>query len=284
MGQEEILKQSFKEAASIAAVVPEALRPVAFQRALDEILGGSASDISQRRTSRPSSSGRAKVNQGKLRDTAVEDLVSKINRTQHPEVNDSMPVLQRSLAILQIAKDLGVDGLAAPRIAEILTEKFRIKTHRTHVSEQLSAATKLVDREKEGRGFTYRIMGAGEALLAEFSEGGVAEAAATAHKGTSRKPKKRRAGKAPKPKAESTKKQKSTGRGRPGPKAAIKMLIAAGFFSEARTMGDIQKRLKDKSGYVYKPTDLSPALGRLLRDGELDRDRNEDGKYEYQQS
>ncbi len=186
--------------------------------------------------------------------------------------------------LLKIAKDLGVDGLAAPRIAEILTEKFRIKTHRTHVSEQLSAATKLVDREKEGRGFTYRIMGAGEKLLEEFGGGESPEATAKTPKGTSPKRRKRRARGASKPETAQKKKSKSTPRGRPGPKAAVKILIDAGFFSQARTMGDIQKRLKDKSGYVYKSTDLSPALGRLLRDGQLDRDRNENGQYEYQQS
>lgn len=273
MKQAEVLKQTFEEAAGIAAVVPEPLRTVAFQRALDELLGDSGAHPS---SAKKSPAGRRSSRSAKPRETSLEELVSKINRTEHPEVTEEMPVLQRSLAILKIAKDLGVDGLAAPRIAEILTDKFRIKTRRTHVSEQLSGATKLVDREKDGLGFTYRIMGAGERSLAEFTDGNDDREGAP-------KPRKRSRRKTPKANTESKAKQKGS-RGRPGPKAAVTMLIDQGFFSQARTMSDIQSRLKDKSGYVYKSTDLSPALGRILRDGRLDRDRNENGQYEYQQS
>jgi hypothetical protein len=64
----------------------------------------------------------------------------------------------------------------------------------------------------------------------------------------------------------------------------IESLIQAGFFKDPKTISNIQDHLKTKVGHFYKPTDLSPALTRLLRDGQLDRDRNESGKYEYQQS
>jgi hypothetical protein len=280
------LKEAFKEAAAIASVVPESMQEGAFHRALDEILGdsggsspGEGSPRGAPRKRRPRrETGVAK------QDDSVDDLVAKINRTEHPEINDSMPVLERSLSILLIAKNLGIDGLSPPRIAEILTDKFRVKTRRQHVGAHLSSATKFVDRHKEGRGFSYRIMGAGEKHLEDFNgRGGQSSTGASSRKAPpKRAPRKRAPSKESKPKGDD--KPKRGTRSRPGPKAVIESLIQAGFFKDPKTISNIQDHLKTKVGHFYKPTDLSPALTRLLRDGQLDRDRNESGKYEYQQS
>ncbi len=283
MTGDKTLKEAFQEAAAIASVVPESMQEGAFHRALDEILGDSHHKVSSHGGKKRGPS-RAAV--PKKQEDAVDDLALKINRTDHAEINESMPVLERSLSILLIARDLGVDGLSPPRIAEILTEKFRVKTRRQHVSAHLSAATKFVDRHKEGRGFTYRIMGAGEKYLEDFKSGTQQSSPAKDSKKTSRKsaqaPRRRSGSK--KTKTKKTEKPKRGARGRPGPKAVIENLIQAGFFKDPKTISDIQDHLQMKLGHSYKPTDLSPALTRLLRDSQLDRNRNENGKYEYQQS
>ena len=280
------LKEAFEKAAAIASVVPESMQEGAFHRALDEILGDPEGSVSHKGSPRSAQKRRPRRTTGfnKQEESAADNLVDKINRTEHPEINDSMPVLERSLSILLIAKDLGSDGLSPPRIAEILTEKFRVKTRRQHVSTHLSSATKFVDRRKEGRAFTYRIMGAGEKHLEEFDSGSSRSVANANSQKVSRKRAPRRGASSKESKPTSTEKPKRGPRSRPGPKAMIENLIQAGFFKNPQTISNIQDHLKMKVGHFYKPTDLSPALTRLLRDGQLDRDRNESGKYEYQQS
>jgi len=70
-------------------------------------------------------------------------------------------------------------------------------------------------------------------------------------------------------------------RGRPGPKVMLDGLIDSGFFAKAKTGAEVIEYEKKHRGHTYKPTDLSPALVRLLRDGRLEREKNKDGIYEY---
>jgi hypothetical protein len=71
------------------------------------------------------------------------------------------------------------------------------------------------------------------------------------------------------------------GSGRPAPKAALLELKQAGYFATKRTIKDVRDYLEKKRGHKYTLQDLSPALLRLVRDGELDRDKNAEGQYEY---
>jgi hypothetical protein len=61
----------------------------------------------------------------------------------------------------------------------------------------------------------------------------------------------------------------------------IEALIEEGFFDSPKVISDIQDQLRDKRGAVFKATDLSPALVRLLRENALDRDRNDSNQFEY---
>jgi chromatin remodeling complex protein RSC6 len=182
--------------------------------------------------------------------------------------------VERSLRVLRLVKDAGVDGLSATEISKLLTDKFRVRTSRRGVALALDAAGRFVDRDKSSRQVTYRIMAAGERHLDTPRQESSQERSSEKRKSISRASKKRK----------SKKDGASVGkpaRGRPGPKAAVQALITDGYFSEPRTIGDIQERLRTKRGHTYKATDLSPALARLLRDGQLDRERNDDGHFEY---
>ncbi len=65
------------------------------------------------------------------------------------------------------------------------------------------------------------------------------------------------------------------------PSALVARLVDAGFFRTPRTLADVQRQLKDKSGHEIPTTSLSPVMTRLLRAGRLDRVRGADGVYEY---
>jgi hypothetical protein len=69
--------------------------------------------------------------------------------------------------------------------------------------------------------------------------------------------------------------------GRPGPKPALLDLKTKGFFSTKRTISEVRDYLQKKRGHNFTLQDLSPTLLSLVRSGELDRDRNTDGQYEY---
>jgi hypothetical protein len=80
--------------------------------------------------------------------------------------------LELFLMVLDISKsELGVDGLTAPEISRICTEKLR-KTeavHRSTVSSTLRDAGTMVDRieNPRGRGYAYRLNPVGEKYLKE---------------------------------------------------------------------------------------------------------------------
>jgi len=71
------------------------------------------------------------------------------------------------------------------------------------------------------------------------------------------------------------------GGGRPGPKAALLELKAKGYFGTKRTIKDVREYLEKKRGHKFTLQDLSPALLSLVREVELDRDKNAEGQYEY---
>src|ERR1700675_4270294 len=108
----EALKDAFKRAAEIAAVVPESMQEAAFHRALDQILGGRESTAGST-VARPrrSQSQTSTVRKPSTEDTATR-LIAGINRTAHPEITSATKVLDRALAVLWLAsRDFDIDGL-----------------------------------------------------------------------------------------------------------------------------------------------------------------------------
>lgn len=164
---EEQMKKLFRQAAEIAAEVPESMHEAAFHRAFDML-------------TQESEEVRAPVRQGKRSmqqsvkklpaqpetESVAEIVISGLDRTKYPEIGRATGVLDRSLHLLRAAKDeLDVDGMSPAQIARVLTEKFRVKTSADAVNQALAGADDKVDREKIGRSFTYRIMEKGEAYL-----------------------------------------------------------------------------------------------------------------------
>lgn len=67
-----------------------------------------------------------------------------------------------------------------------------------------------------------------------------------------------------------------------GPKAVLTKLVDEGFFVEPKQIGHIQSHCKDSLARNFKTSDLSPTLGRLIKDRILTREKNlENGQYEY---
>ncbi len=281
-------KELFKKAAEIASVVPEPMQDAAFQRALDMLQEG---DGRSEAPTKRSGSGKRASTERKRRESGktngrstIEVLVEGIDRTAHSEVGEAPKVLERALHILKISKDeFDIDGLSANEIATVLTEKFRLRTTRQRVNQVLDDASGLVDRvSRPGRqGAQYRIMDPGEKHLANPPTQDEKSKASTARKSTKR-------GSAEKKAARSSSKTTSKSSGRrkrvQGPRASLQDLLEAGYLNEPRTIGDLRSHLESKKGRIFKPSDLSPTLTRMLRDGLLDREKNEAGQYEYKRA
>jgi hypothetical protein len=65
-----------------------------------------------------------------------------------------------------------------------------------------------------------------------------------------------------------------------GQKALISALVSSGFFSKQRTVGDIRAQLS-KKGHSFKSNEISPTLGRLTREGILQRDMGATNQWVY---
>jgi hypothetical protein len=197
-------------------------------------------------------------------------------------VSQARKVLDRALIVLRIAaRDFEIDGLTAPEIARVLTEKFRQRTSRQAVTQALGAAHSMVDTGMRGRATVYRIMEGGEEYLDSGAQGPDRESApATSTRRRGRRTGGTRAtgGDGERP---GTQKKASRPARRRGPKAALEDLIDEAFFDQPRTINAAQEQLRHKRGVRFSLQELSPSLVRLLREGRLDRDRNESGQYEY---
>ena len=66
-----------------------------------------------------------------------------------------------------------------------------------------------------------------------------------------------------------------------GPTAILKKLYDDGFFSEARSIADICQYSDANLARKIKPNEISGKLARMVRDGELAREKNSDNQYEY---
>jgi hypothetical protein len=165
------LKDLTKRAADIVKDVPAALRPTAFVRIMDELLGKQrpAEVRETRRTTRTGgrTSSRARARTPDTSETdAADELMGTLDRTKHSEIREAEAVRERALWILRIAQDdHGIDGLGANQIARVLSEKFRIKTSGQAVRQALERSGDLVDRDARGPVVQYRIMARGETYL-----------------------------------------------------------------------------------------------------------------------
>lgn len=215
----------------------------------------------------------------------IQHLMSLLDRSAHPEIAPAGRVLDKAVNLLRIVRDdFGIDGLTAPQIARILSEKFRLPTSPQSVRTAFDRAHGIVDRVPGPDGaFRHRVTAHGEAYLADSDTGTTKPSARTRPRGGHRRKVKVQTdseiGSSPSKRAGSPPKRTES---RPGPKGMIEKLISDGFFEEGKTIGQVKDHLKKQYGYQYSPNQLSPSLVRLLRDGVLQRStREDDGQYEY---
>lgn len=133
------LQNMFEEAASIAATVPEDLRPAAFNRALDLLLARAGGGV-----------GAAEAD-AILRGSAKDKRILGIFGTEL--------VLEKSVDVLNFATSrLGLEELSAEQIAALVNERFGLPTTGSVVSLALTGASGLVRGMQRGGETLYRIV------------------------------------------------------------------------------------------------------------------------------
>jgi hypothetical protein len=289
MSENSELAELFKRAAAVAATLPESMQEAGFHRALDALQGASSQD-----TPKPPKRSVRKKPELKDDDADAVALLKDLDRDRAVDVDDQDGAQAKALALLRVAfRELGIDGLTASQIADVLREKFRFRVTRQAINQALDKAGRAVDRRSGPRGATaYRLMEAGEKWLDTPADqrGALGGGASPNRRRTSKKVAKAPASgedassKASKKAASAKRGGGGGGRPRPargGPKAAVESLIQAGWFSTARTLQAVREELEHSRALRYKTTDLAPAMTRLLRSGQLTRSKNADGQYEY---
>lgn len=274
---DEELQELLRRAGEMSKAVPEALQEAAFNRAVDLLTANlNSPPLGVKRlgeTGTQMTRERSATGQGK----SAEYLLTHLDRTSFPEISSAARVLDRSLHLLRVARDsFEIDGLGAPEIARILTEKFRLRASRQAVQQALDAARNYVDKVTANGRAVYRIMRPGETYLESLdtaTERG--ERSDTITRNANPRPK------ATKKSTASKAKKKSASGSRPGPRATLNGLLQGGYFDSVRRIGEIQQYLADSRGHSYKLSELSPTLVRMIRDDALERNRADDGQYEY---
>ncbi|WP_156966354.1 hypothetical protein [Algiphilus aromaticivorans] len=66
-----------------------------------------------------------------------------------------------------------------------------------------------------------------------------------------------------------------------GPATILTKLYNEGFFSKPKTITEICEHSGTKLARNIKPNEISGKLGRMVRSGELSREKNSDNQYEY---
>ncbi len=97
----------------------------------------------------------------------------------------------------------------------------------------------------------------------------------------SAKSRRRRSTTVPKsPAGDGAPKKKRIGTGA-GAVSTLLELYESGFFKTAKTIGEITSHSEVHKAKKIRPNEISGKLGRMVRTGELKRQRNSDGQYEY---
>jgi hypothetical protein len=281
MMDDEQLQDLLRRASEISKTVPEGLREAAFNRAFDVLSGGFRPSGQTPRNALPAKALRSRGDAVDAQEKTADYLLANLDRTSYAAVSSAPRVLDRALYLLRIARDeFDIDGLGAPDIARVLTDKFRLRASRQAVQQALDAARTYVDTVTTSGRKTYRIMNPGERHLDSLdSQGSSAD-----HKGPPRGSKRKNL---KRPKREATvdeptaKTSKKSSRSRPGPRAALNQLLNDGYFDSPRRIAEIQQHLVHSRAHKYKVSELSPTLVRMIRDQVLDRNRASDGQYEY---
>jgi hypothetical protein len=200
----------------------------------------------------------------------------QLSRDKASSVDGEDSALGKSLALLRVAeKELAVEGMSAPQIATVLNDKFRWRVTRQAIGQALDRAGRMVESRKVGAARVFRLMSDGEAWLDTAAD---QRAKTRTSRGASAK---RKSPAKMSPAKKSPAKKGPASARRVGPKAALQKLISTGYFAQPRTISAMRSKLEEESALIFKATDLSPTLVRLLREGVLARSKNEDGQYEY---
>ena len=274
-----------KEAGEIAKSVPESMQEAAFNRALDQLLGNAS-------TRSPSGSSRTQKPTRKLqRDTAADNpasrLINEIDRTAHPQIAEAPNVVQRAMIVLRIAQaECDIDGLTAPQIAQVLTDKYRQPTTSQAVAQALGSAGRHVDIKKDGRSSVYRLMGPGERYLDSepWRDPGSSDSKIPPRRSKAKKSATKKKNTPARPADATTKKpaaKPSKASGTPTAGQVVQQLLDGGYLDSPRSIADMIEHVQASQGRRYKANELSPSLLRMLRNSTLTREKNNDGKYEY---
>ncbi|MDP1571935.1 MAG: hypothetical protein Q8L86_18210 [Vicinamibacterales bacterium] len=293
MTESQNLKAIFKEAADIAAQVPESLRQVAFQRALDALLNVAPPPARRaaedERTNERQNSGNTGPRQQERgsHSASVTALLEMLDRTELAGLLRGRKVLDRSLLLLRAAQHHDIDALTAADIAHVLAKKFREPTAASAVRMALDRSPSYTDRRPNGGTFFYSLMAPGEAYLASLADPQVKPARPSSSQLRRRRAKPKGATKsassprAAVPSSSKQRRKRSATAGRPGPKAALESLLTEGFFSEPRIMSEILTYLQVEKTFAYKTSDMTATLQRLVRQGHLTRSRNAEEQFQY---
>lgn len=163
------LKDKLEEAQEAVSNLAEPFKTMAFEKILNSLfVSENEVKINQSgNTEKPKKESKKSGLISKKRvDEETEEMIKKINRTEHSIVKKMNKALDLSMYVLKIMEEQGYDSLTPSQITNILLEVFRKKTTAAAVGMALLNADEFIHREKTiHRGavsYKYKLVDKGE--------------------------------------------------------------------------------------------------------------------------
>jgi hypothetical protein len=244
----ETIQRAIQAATEMVRDLPVELKEVAFSKAFDALINNKPTTASVT----PSRSSEQKGGE----ESEAQNF--DIDRTRwYPLVSRLPLLLAKSMLVMRaLQEEAHVEWSSPAQIHRILTERLRQPAKPGAVRMGLIRAGRFVDRRERGGVTEYRLMAPGDEELDRLL--------VEDHRAV---PPRR-------PKAKRTSSPISATK-------ALNGLIASGFFGSDRTASEVVDHLSKKKALNFRQEDLSVALMRMVRRGDLDREKNTDGIYSY---
>jgi len=178
--EEKTLKERLEEAQEAVSNLEEPFKKLAFEKILNSLfvqeapVNNTPKNKGQTQKVKKEKKTSLNGNSKKRIDEETQEMINKLNRTEHTIIKKMNKAIDLSMYILKVMEEKGYNSLTPSQIADILLEVFKKKITKAAVGMALLKADEYIDRDKTiFRGavsYKYRLVDKGEDYINSLIE------------------------------------------------------------------------------------------------------------------
>ena len=178
--EEKTLKERLEEAQKAVSNLEEPFKKLAFEKILNSLfvqeapVNNTPKNKGQTQKVKKEKKTSLNGNSKKRIDEETQEMINKLNRTEHTIIKKMNKAIDLSMYILKVMEEKGYNSLTPSQIADILLEVFKKKITKAAVGMALLKADEYIDRDKTiFRGavsYKYRLVDKGEDYINSLIE------------------------------------------------------------------------------------------------------------------